>query len=244
VPPERFIRVAEESGLIAEFDQLVMSIACRRMAAWTNLLPGLRMALNASSSELGQPDYVQNILSIAAGAGIAPASLQIELTETTAIIAGRYCVENLQVLRRHGISIALDDFGTGYSSLSRLYQLPVDALKIDKSFVGLTHHPLDKTLSLIEAVVAAGRAFRLQVVAEGVETAGQLELMTSAGCEIFQGMYLGNPMPARDVETLLRSSTEARDLSPHRCPPAFAENPHFGCPDLHLTTPLAGHQHR
>jgi diguanylate cyclase (GGDEF)-like protein len=205
ISPARFIPVAEQAGLIGQIDQLVMGIACRRMARWSRIAPGIRMALNASPSELGHNAYAENTLALMCHAGITPRELQIELTESTAIGGGRQCISNLENLRREGVSIALDDFGTGYSSLSRLHQLPVDTVKIDKSFVGLSKKPVTDTLPLIEAVVAAARAFRLQVVAEGVETEAQLRMVANAGCDLVQGFYLGQPLPAAEAEALLET---------------------------------------
>jgi diguanylate cyclase (GGDEF)-like protein len=200
IMPDEFIGVAEESGLIAEIDVWVFSEACRQYASWRreNFFHPARIAVNLSRVTLGQTDIAQRIRAALGAAGVEPAAIQIELTETAALRGGEASREALTNLKQVGISLALDDFGTGYSSLSCLHNLPVDTVKIDKSFVtGLTGS--GTSLPLITAVIAAARALDMTVIAEGVESEEQFQILRRIGCDMLQGWLISAPLRASEI---------------------------------------------
>jgi diguanylate cyclase (GGDEF)-like protein len=206
IPPERFIPLAEEMGVIRELGQLVLKTVCEEVAAWIAAMPHIHISVNASPAEVGHPQYGELVISAVSKAGLSPRNLQVELTESTALRAGRHCMANLIRLRNVGFAIALDDFGTGYSSLSRLHKLPVDVIKIDKSFISQSRKNEQDTLYVINAIVAAARALGLRIIAEGVETEAQLRMVRQAGCDLIQGFYFGRPLPRHQAEALLFDS--------------------------------------
>jgi EAL domain-containing protein (putative c-di-GMP-specific phosphodiesterase class I) len=200
VMPDEFIGVAEESGLITEIDAWVLSEACRQYASWRreDFAHPPRIAVNLSRVTLRDSAIAQKIRAALAFAGVEPAAIQIELTETAALTGGEDSRESLRHMKEAGISLALDDFGTGYSSLSCLHSLPADTVKIDKSFVaGLFEN--GTSLPLITALVAAARALDMTVVAEGVETEEQFQALRLLGCDILQGQLISAPLRASEV---------------------------------------------
>ncbi len=209
VPPMEFIGVAEECGLIGPLGEWVLDTACRQFVAWQAEL-GARaprmLAVNLSRGQLGQPDFVAAVERILRVSGMNPAQLQLELTESLAAQDEkvRGCLVALKAL---GLTLALDDFGTGYSSLSSLHLLPVDTVKIDRSFVSdavtSTHHRV-----LIEATVQVAKSLHMGTVAEGIETEGQAEVVRSLGCEKGQGYLFSKPLTALELVSWLRSGSE------------------------------------
>ena len=209
IPPLEFIGAAEETGAITGIGAWVLQKACHQVAAWrVGPAPGLRLSVNLSPRQLLDAGIVEVVRSALHDSGLDPMALTLEITEgdlvsdTTAVIA------RLEELRVLGVQVAIDDFGTGYSSLSYLRRLPVDVLKIDKYFV----HKLDRgpeESALISAVLHVARALGLSVVAEGVETADQLDELRSLGCTQAQGFYLGRPASADAVGDMLRSTLPA-----------------------------------
>jgi diguanylate cyclase (GGDEF)-like protein len=200
IMPDEFIAVAEESGLIAEIDLWVFAEACRQYASWRRecFAHPARIAVNLSRATLRDTALAQKIRTALAAAGVEPAAIQIELTETAALRGGEASRESLRQLRQAGLSLALDDFGTGYSSLSCLHSLPVDTVKIDKSFVtGLIGN--GTSLPLITAVIAAAKALHMTVIAEGVETEEQFQILRRIGCDILQGYLISKPLRASDI---------------------------------------------
>ena len=200
IMPDEFIGVAEESGLIAEIDIWVLAEACRQYAVWRreSFAHPPRVAVNLSRVTLRDSYIAQKIRAAIGAAGVEPAAIQIELTETAALKGGDASRESLRQLQQAGISLALDDFGTGYSSLSCLHSLPVDTVKIDKSFV----HSLagnGTSLPLITAVVAAAKALGMTVIAEGVETEEQFQILRRTGCDILQGMLISAPVRPSEI---------------------------------------------
>ncbi|MGD1071471.1 MAG: EAL domain-containing protein [Bryobacteraceae bacterium] len=195
IMPDEFIGVAEESGLIAEIDICVLAEACRQYAAWRreSFAHPARVAVNLSRVTLRDASIAQKIRTTIVAAGVEPAAIQIELTETAALKGGDTSRESLRQLQQAGISLALDDFGTGYSSLSCLHSLPIDTVKIDKSFVtGLIGN--GTSLPLITAVIAAAKALGMTVIAEGVETEEQFQILRRIGCDILQGYLISAPL--------------------------------------------------
>lgn len=194
VPPDRFIPVAEEIGMIGEIGAWVLEQGCRQMAAWEAhgfLVP--RLAVNISVHQLERPDVVEQVRAILARTGITPDRLELEVTETVLMRQAERVIANLNELRDLGITLAVDDFGSGFSSLGYLKRLPIRRLKIDRMFIDhLTEDPSDDAIS--RAIIALGRGLGLEVIAEGVETEIQAEFLTEEGCHEAQGYLFGRPM--------------------------------------------------
>jgi len=198
IPPSEFIPIAEESGLIVELGDWVLREACRQRRIWREVgLDPPPLAVNISSVQLRQPDCVPVLLSALESSGVSPWEIEVEVTETGLLDAAGGAHENLARLRTAGIGTALDDFGVGYSSLSHLRDLPIQRLKIDRSF---TSGCLDdaRTLTIVRAIVAMARELGLLVTAEGVETEEQAGCMRALGCDSAQGYLYARPMPAED----------------------------------------------
>jgi diguanylate cyclase (GGDEF)-like protein/PAS domain S-box-containing protein len=194
VPPDDFIPAAEASPLICDLGRWALLEACRQLAHWTadGLDPerGLRVAVNISGRHMARPEIMDDVEAALAQAGIAPGRLELELTETTLLDAGA-AEEHMARLRARGVSVALDDFGTGFTSIGQLSGLPVDTLKIDRSFVG-TADP--RRRGLVRLIIQAAHAFGLGVVAEGVEDLATLEELSDLGCDRVQGFLMARPM--------------------------------------------------
>ena len=196
VPPDRFIPVAEESGLINALDAWVLAESCAQLARWRSqgiVVPGL--SVNVSPQRFHQDDVAAHARALLARHGLAASDLTLEVTERLMLDDTSRPREQLQQLHEMGVGVSVDDFGTGYSSLSYLKRLPVTELKLDKSFVrDLEQDADDRALS--SAVIGIGRSLGLTVVAEGVETDGQREILLSMGCDAAQGWLFGRPMAA------------------------------------------------
>ncbi len=201
--PPRFVPMAEETGLITPLGDFVIDQACRALAGW----PNITMAVNISAVQLRDPNLPMRIMRKLAVHGIAPARIELEVTETVVLGSGGVTQANLTTLREAGFRIALDDFGTGYSSLSHLQNLKVDSVKIDQSFVSHLGQSSDSA-PIIQAVVHLARMLNLKVVAEGVETDTQRQFLIDAGCSSLQGFLLSPPLPERQVGALLARQGE------------------------------------
>jgi EAL domain-containing protein (putative c-di-GMP-specific phosphodiesterase class I) len=198
--PGKFIDVAEDSGLIVAIGEWVLETACDQLKTWQRAMPGLRLSVNLSVGQVGDGDRLHAAVQRAlTRAELVPGLLELELTESHLM---QNIAEKAGLLRRLGelgVGIAIDDFGTGYSSLAYLRSLPVDAIKIDGSFVRDLHADADDS-AIVQAIVAMAHALRLTVVAEGVETPEQLQALRVLGCDEYQG-YLESPaLPAADFE--------------------------------------------
>ena len=204
VSPSTFIPIAEETGLISSLGAWALDRACRDMVAWDDSGMGsLRIAVNVSPRQLQHDDLVGQVERVLAETGLAAERLELEFTETALLLEDEAIAETIARLRALGVGLALDDFGTGYSSLSHLRQYPIQRLKMDRSFVrGITSDRGDAAVA--RAIIGLARELRLAVVAEGVETAEQLTLLGSFGCEEGQGFHLGRPVPAHDVAGVLQ----------------------------------------
>jgi diguanylate cyclase (GGDEF)-like protein len=207
--PESFIALAEDTGLIVPVGQIVLEMACAQVAAWHDVpeLAGLSVSVNVSSRQLRTAEIIGQVRAALANSGLPPASLVLEVTES--IAADSNAVTMLHELRNLGIRIALDDFGTGYSSLAYLEKLPIDVLKIDKTFVDDIHTQASRA-SLAMAIIRLGRAFGLQTVAEGVEKPEQLVLLTELGCDLTQGYLIARPGPPETIRATLVSLAGAQ----------------------------------
>lgn len=196
VPPDSFIPLAERSGMIGPLGSWVLQQACRQMRAWRDAGHGdWRVAVNLSATQLASPSLLDEVATTLAEHAIAPGQLTLEITETMAMRDADACLRTLGQLNALGVRIAIDDFGTGYSNLLYLRKLPAHELKIDRSFVQAMDSGAED-IAIVAAVVALAHTMRLQVVAEGVETAAQRNTLERLGCDQLQGYLLGRPMEA------------------------------------------------
>ena len=204
LPPGEFIPIAEESGLIIEIGAWVLAEACRQVKEWHVAgFSDIRISVNVSVMQLAHPGFEEYVMQVIEQSGINPERLELELTETALVKDTGDSAELLNRLRRRGIQVALDDFGTGYSPMQYLHQLPVDVVKIDQVFV----RDLDavpSSVPLVEGMVKLAKTLSLRVVAEGVETPSQLEIVRQIGFDMAQGNLLSLPITPDQAEALLR----------------------------------------
>ena len=191
-----FVRLAEESGLIVRLGEWVLREACGEAARWT---PALKLSVNLSPLQFLQDDLVGAIERVLGETGLDPARLELEVTEGLLIKDAAGALAILQRLKALGVQISMDDFGTGYSSLSYFRMFPFDKVKIDRSFVGdMIANP--QALAIIRSVIGLGHGLGVPVVAEGVETAEQLEALRAEGCDQVQGYLIARPNPIGHFE--------------------------------------------
>jgi len=207
-----FIPVAETSGLIVPIGTWALREACRQCAVWQKTsLPELRVAVNMSVVQLEQENVAETVREVLLETGLNPANLQLEITESYLVRDAAEAKVQLRSLRSLGLTIAIDDFGTGYSSLSYLRNLPVDTLKIDQSFIRDIASNRSSG-SVVKAVIGLAHGLTMDVVAEGVETEDQLNVLSDLGCDVVQGYLFSRPLPASELN--LRSvSQRYLDLS-------------------------------
>jgi EAL domain-containing protein (putative c-di-GMP-specific phosphodiesterase class I) len=208
--PERFIPLAEDSGMIIPVGRWVLEQACRQAAIWRSHGLPVDIAVNVSAHQLGRRGFIEDVRNALRDAGIEPSQLTLEITETTLTGDAAAASEHLAALKELGVRVAIDDFGTGYASLSQLRRIPVDILKIDRSFVAAMMEGEGR--ALLEAVVGVGRALSLTVIAEGIEEPEQLAVLKEMGCEMAQGFLLGEPVEASAVEALVYPMAARRFL--------------------------------
>ena len=203
VRPERFIALAEETGLIVPIGAWVLRAACRQNRDWQCAgLGRLRIGVNLSARQFSEPDLVQTVRSVLDETGLAADSLEIELTESMMMADVESAIATMRCLKAMGVKLSIDDFGTGYSSLAYLKRFPVDVLKIDRSFVHDTVSP--DGAAMVDAIISLAHGLRMQVIAEGVETIEQLDFLRGCGCDEVQGHIYARPEPVGAVEALLR----------------------------------------
>ena len=206
VPPNDFIALAEETGVILALGHWVLETACSQLEQWGQLpgLAHLTLAVNVSALQFAQADFVEQVMTVVQRTGANPLHLKLELTESLLVGNISDIIEKMVRLKSQGIGFSLDDFGTGYSSLSYLSRLPLDQLKIDRSFVSdaLTN-PDDAAIA--RTIIALAHSLRLGVIAEGVETDAQREFLAGAGCHAYQGYFFGRPLPVAEFEAFVRS---------------------------------------
>jgi len=204
IPPLSFIPLAEESGLIVPIGRWVLETACRQARRWLDELPGtpLVMSVNLSARQFAQPALVEEIREILAATKLPADRLELEITESVLLEEGEDSSVTLRALRELGVRLVLDDFGTGYSSLSYLRRLPLDTLKIDRSFIdGIDVD--GSNLPIVQAVIALAHGLGIEVVAEGIETAPQSVRLRELGCDRGQGYYYARPQPPEALAGLL-----------------------------------------
>jgi diguanylate cyclase (GGDEF)-like protein/PAS domain S-box-containing protein len=207
VPPMDFIPLAEETGLILSIGEWVLRTACSQLKNWIEEgIPPLRVAVNISTVQLKASGFSDMVLSIVAETGIQPECLDLEITETTLMAQSKAVVDSLLRLRSLGIHISLDDFGTGYSSLNYLQNLPIDTLKIDRSFINKLAANEEQG-KIVETILMLGGNLGIDVIAEGIETAEQLEKLQMIHCPRGQGYYFSKPMEGKALRSLLSSHT-------------------------------------
>ena len=205
VSPGQFIPVAEDCGLILPIGSWVLRQACQQAQAWLAAgLPMGTMAVNISAMQLREENFVDSVFSMLNQTGLDPKFLEVELTESVLMKHAESTAAILSQLRVRGVQVAVDDFGTGYSSLSYLRKFPIDALKIDQSFVSQITTVPDETI-IVNAVISMGRSLKLRVVAEGVETQKQLSFLQAHKCDEAQGYFFSRPVPAEQFAKLLKT---------------------------------------
>ncbi|WP_420472938.1 EAL domain-containing protein [Noviherbaspirillum sp. ST9] len=214
VSPAEFIPLAEETGLINSVGEWVLRAACAQLQRWIEAgLPTIRIAVNLSVKQLLKKDFAATVEQALADTGLAPSLLELEITESTLMENAQDTLEALHRLRSLGVRLSIDDFGTGYSSLSYLKRFPVDIIKIDRSFVRDVPHDVDDA-SIVTGIIALAHSLRLEVVAEGVETESQLRFLGEQACDMLQGYYLSQPIPAdqfaRDILSKANQRWESR----------------------------------
>jgi EAL domain-containing protein (putative c-di-GMP-specific phosphodiesterase class I) len=200
VSPGEFIPIAEQSGLIADIDNWVLTEACRQMRQW--LEDGISLsfvAVNVSSRLFGRGDLDRRVAQVLTETGLASQYLELEVTESAVMDDPEQAIEQMHRLRDLGLKLSIDDFGTGYSSLLRLKRMPVQKLKIDQGFVaGLPDDEDD--IAIVRAIIALAQAMGMRVLAEGIEQAEQAHFLLKNQCELGQGYWFARPMPAEQID--------------------------------------------
>lgn len=214
VSPATFIPIAEETGMIIEIGDWVLVQACAQLAAWHRAgLRDISMSVNVSVPQLQRGQLSQRLCDILADNDLAPSQLELELTESMVMANAEQSITTLRQLKAVGVTLAIDDFGTGYSSLAYLKRLPIDTLKIDKEFVGdITTDPDDEAITA--TIINMAHSLGLNVIAEGVEIAEQVEYLREQGCDEIQGHWLARPLSATACFTFLRERSRERRSNP------------------------------
>jgi diguanylate cyclase (GGDEF)-like protein/PAS domain S-box-containing protein len=223
VPPKDFIPMAEETGVIGSVGRWVLAESCRQMRTLQQLFPRtppLSLSVNVSGRQILQPDLVEQIAAVLEATGFDPRALRLELTETVLVENETAALRCLTRLRQLGLKLVIDDFGTGYSSLSYLHRMPIDVLKIDASFIS-TMGSDEKNRRIVETVVLLGKNLGVEVVAEGVETKAQAQLLQRLGCDLLQGFYFSKPVDIEQASALVREEAPSPVL-------AFRKGPRVG----------------
>jgi diguanylate cyclase (GGDEF)-like protein len=209
ISPADFIPIAEQTGMIHRLGDQTLRAACAQIGAWRGAgLCTVPVAVNLSPRQLARPDFVDGVFGALEDTGIGPECIELEITESLAMADDEDALPKLQRLADRGVRLAIDDFGTGYSSLSRLRKLPVQVLKIDRSFTRELQHDAQQ-VAVVAAIVALARALGLSTIAEGVETHEQLDILGSLGCDLCQGYLISRPVSGSDAQRIL--ATQQRD---------------------------------
>jgi EAL domain-containing protein (putative c-di-GMP-specific phosphodiesterase class I) len=210
VPPARFIPLAEDTGLIIPIGNWVLATACAQNVAWQQAgLPPIRMAVNISPRQFKDHNLTRDIAAALEQSGMAPELLELEITEGVIMHDVHQAVRQLHAIKEMGVRLAIDDFGTGYSSLAQLKRLPIDTLKVDRSFIREIPRDLEDN-TITEAVIAMGKTLGVTVVAEGVETAEQRNFLSSRACNELQGFLFSKPCDPEALAEMLKSKKPPR----------------------------------
>ncbi len=204
VSPERFIPISEESGLIVPIGNWVLREVCRQSDEWQRQGLKVRIAINVSPLQFMRMDFSRQVRQVLAEVGTDPELLEIEMTETTVMRNLEDVARQMRDLAELGVHFSVDDFGTGYSSLQHLHQLPIQTLKIDRTFIERVSEP-QGTSALVQAILSLAHSLDLQVVAEGVEREDQAETLVRLGCDVMQGFLFAPPQPAAGIPALIRA---------------------------------------
>ncbi|MGZ4198991.1 MAG: putative bifunctional diguanylate cyclase/phosphodiesterase, partial [Thermoleophilia bacterium] len=208
IPPGDFIPLAEETGLMLPIGEWVLETACQQAVQWANGEEGARMAVNVSPRQFAQQDIVGLVRRVLEDTGLPAHLLEIEITESMAIQDPERTIDLLNGLKRLGVRVALDDFGTGYSSLSHLARLPIDTVKIDRSFV-MNLEEAREHIVVATSIIALGHRLGLTVVAEGVETHEQAAFLGAESCDVLQGFLFSRPIPSDECSRIMTTGTSA-----------------------------------
>lgn len=212
VPPVQFIPVADETGLIVQIGAWVLTEACRQCRVWQEAgRPNLRVSVNVSAVQFGQPSLLAAVAGALSSSGLPAANLMLEITESSLMGNVESTAAMLRALKDMGVSIAVDDFGTGYSSLSYLKRFPIDIIKIDKSFVRDLCED-EEDAAIVRAIIALAHSMRRETIAEGVESADQLELLLRERCAMIQGYLLGRPVSPEEISQRLAAEALEQGL--------------------------------
>jgi EAL domain-containing protein (putative c-di-GMP-specific phosphodiesterase class I) len=204
VSPAEFIPLAEDTGCIVPIGSWVLETACARLKQWEGVaeFEQLELSVNVSVKQFRQRDYVDRVAAVLKDSGINPARLKLELTESVVLEDVKDALSKMRALKALGVKLSMDDFGTGYSSLSYLQRLPIDELKIDQSFVMDLMGSVNNQ-SIVKTIIGLAQGLNMNIVAEGVETCEQFDLLKEKGCGGFQGYLFSRPQPLADFEKLI-----------------------------------------
>jgi EAL domain-containing protein (putative c-di-GMP-specific phosphodiesterase class I) len=211
--PIHFIEIAEETGLIVPIGKWVLQEACRQHMIWIrNGLEPMRMSVNISAMQFYQADFGEIVRSTITDCGMQPMYLELELTESLFMQDVDTVLKTLNELHELGVKLAIDDFGTGYSNLGYLRRFPIDKLKVDQSFIRhIDCEPIN--VEIVRAIAALAKSMSLELVAEGIETDGELTIAESSGCEFFQGYRFSKPLPADQLELWLENHNKSNSTT-------------------------------
>jgi len=214
IPPDRFIAIAEETGFILKLGHWALQEACTHLRHWQDqgvVSSSFSVSVNVSACQFAQPDFVKQLDVILAETQIAPQCLKLEITETVIMQDIPLVADNISNLQQRSIQLSIDDFGTGYSSLSYLHSFSVENLKIDRSFISRLHKKKNN-FGLVTAIVQIGKAMKMNLIAEGIETSEQLAHLKLLGCQFGQGYLFSKPLPSEEMVDLLSASTHKKHL--------------------------------
>ena len=210
IPPDRFIPIAESNGLIVEIGEWILRQSCNQVAQWNREFEAdVMVSVNVSIRQIAKGEFFPIVQQVLLETGVPPHLLRLEVTETVLIQNTEETMKRLVAMRDLGIKIGIDDFGTGYSSLAYLHKMPVDVLKIDRSFVAYMTES-DKHEAIVRTIITLAESLKLQVVAEGIETPDQLAMLRELGCSMGQGFLFAKPCPA-DAATQLITKNWSED---------------------------------
>jgi EAL domain-containing protein (putative c-di-GMP-specific phosphodiesterase class I) len=205
IPPDQFVPLAEQTGLIKPLTRWVLGAALRQCRAWRDSGFDLPVAVNLSMLNLHDPELTESVAELLVACGVPPAFLKVEVTESAIMSDPERALETLRCLRGMGVAVAIDDFGTGHSSLNYLKHLPVEDIKLDRSFV--REMRVDESdFAIVRSTVQLAHSLDLRVIAEGVEDEETWDLLAALGCDAAQGYYMSRPLPAEDLESWLHDS--------------------------------------